>query len=170
MPYHEVVPLLLTASPGELCCRPYHNHRRGCPNYGKRATCPPQAKRWNGQYVLYHYFVAVWSFYPFAEHVKRMRTKHPDWTQRQLECCLYWQGTARKALRSEIKTFLSSLSADDRKRASVHEVPEAHGVNVTATMRRLDVMIEWPPCEYVCHVALVVFPHNNTLRSWRSTP
>jgi hypothetical protein len=28
---------------GKLCRLPYPNHPKGCPNYGKRALCPPKA-------------------------------------------------------------------------------------------------------------------------------
>jgi hypothetical protein len=78
-----------------------------------------------------------------------MRTKHPDWSEAQLRCVLYWQGTARKKLRLEIAAFLIGHSG-----FSVETTPEALGCNVFVTMAAVGVPLPWPITDTVYHVAL----------------
>ena len=131
-----------------LCQRPYEGHPRGCPNFGKRDTCPPEA----GMFAYEFYGDEVYAIcvkFQFGYHVKTMRKKHPDWSERQLRCCLYWQGTARKMLREEIARFIL-----DHPDFTVTACPEAMGVDVTATMQQAGIHLEWPPEVLTHHVAL----------------
>ena len=146
-------PVMLECPPGELCQRPYPNHRPGCPNYGKRTSCPPQAAIWDYPKEGTQTFV-VWNAFDFGAHVRRMYETNPKRTKRQAECCLYWQGTARKQLKKRIKEFTDSLGGDVIW--IVYTIPEAHGVNVTETMRRIGIELEWPPKTVTHQVALVV--------------
>jgi hypothetical protein len=82
-----------------------------------------------------------------------MREKHPDWSERQLRCCLYWQGTARAALRRKIEAFLAGQPG-----LLAITCPEACGVDVTATMSSLGIELEWPPVSVAYRVALVGTP------------
>jgi hypothetical protein len=91
----------------------------------------------------------VWNVFDLAGHVERMRARHPDWSARQLVCCLYWQGTARKALRGHIQEFVR-----EHPDLTIIECPEAQGVNVTATMAKIGVELEWPPVKVAYQVVL----------------
>jgi hypothetical protein len=148
----KVEPVLLDCPPGDLCQRRYSGHGRGCPNYGKRETCPPQAERWTPDSCWGKAWYAIWNAFDFGAHVEKMRGLHPNWSQRQLECCLYWQGTARKKLKDEVIEFLHHVTPP---LPTVEWVPEAHGVNVTETMRRAGIILEWPPKTVAYQVALV---------------
>jgi predicted metal-binding protein len=134
-----------------LCVKPYPNHKKGCPNYNKKATCPPQSQTIWDIFHIGEEIYAIWTIFDFAGHVKKMRTKHPSWSQRQLECCLYWQGTARKRLRKEIELF--QLSRNDKK-WTILQCPEACGVDVTATMKSIGQYLEWPPRTKTYQVAI----------------
>lgn len=138
-----------------LCTRPYPNHPKGCPNFGKRATCPPKCPLLSDVYNLNAGFWIVWVEFDFAAYCKKMRDKHPNWSQRQVECCLYWQGGVNKRLREAV----NKVWADQVLRTGIgfHETycPEAMGVNVTETMRKLGVELEWPPQGVVRKVALI---------------
>jgi len=160
MPWSEVTPVLLDHQPGELCCKRYAGHPRGCPNYGNRATCPPHAAVWTPEYIGRYRWVAIWNVFPFGEHVEKMRAKHPDWTERQLANCLYWQGTARKQLTQAIRQLFDNWPRElgPRRPVECDRIPEAHGVNVTATMASLGVPLEWPPKTVTYQVALVRLP------------
>jgi hypothetical protein len=96
-----------------------------------------------------------------------MRRKHPEWSWRQLSCCLYWQGGARKRLREEVEKLLRRLGAPD-ERVVVVRCPEACGVNVTETMRRAGVDLEWPPVIIAYQVALVGYSPKRTRRVRRT--
>jgi hypothetical protein len=92
---------------------------------------------------------AIWNRFDLAAHVARMRARHPGWTDRQLRCCRYWQPGARRELRGRIREFL-----EGHRGWAVVACPEACGVNVTATMESIGIMLEWPPIRFAYQVAL----------------
>ncbi len=135
-----------------LCARRYPGHPHGCPNHGKRATCPPQAPLFADICDPGYPTALIWNRFEFGAHVERMRRKHPEWSKRQLACCLYWQGGARKALEERIRTFATRYPT-----WTVTRCPEAMGVDVTASMARIGIALEWPPesCTYQVAVAFM---------------
>lgn len=124
----------------KLCYRPYPNHKKGCPNYGKKVGCPPEAPIINGILDVNQPIWAIWNIFDFAGHCKNMQNKHPGWSKRQTECCLYWQPKARKQLRTIIKDFLIG-----HRGLIIVQCPEACGVDLTATMQSIGHQLEWPP-------------------------
>lgn len=154
MPWKEVEPVMLECDPATLCSKRYHGHTRGCPNFGKRASCPPQAVIWTPEFMAAYHWYAIWNVFPFGEHVQRMKAKHPEWSARQLANCLYWQGTARAQLTKIIAEFHEWTAQRGCGPYVVSRIPEAHGVNVTATMLKLGVELDWPPQTHAYQVAL----------------
>ncbi len=137
----------------KLCSRPYPNHRKGCPNFNKRETCPPHAPLitdiLNQRFPVW----AIWNIFDFKAHCQRMRDLHPEWSQRQVECCLYWQGTARKRLRNHIRLFKVHHSE-----LIIVRCPEANGVDLTATMQQIGQNLEWPPKSKTYQIVLAGMP------------
>jgi len=131
----------------DLCGRPYYNHPKGCPNLGKN-SCPPLAPLiediiyLDGVYVIYNIF-------DFRSHCDRMRQRHPEWSLRQIECCLYWQPKARKQLKEEIKKFKKEFPD-----YIIVRTPEACGVDLTATMKSIGIELEWPPVSVTYQIVL----------------
>lgn len=151
---------VLKESVRELCARPYHGHPKGCPNYSKRLTCPPAAPLLAETLELGQPIWAAFNRFDLARHVAKMQRRHPEWSQRQLECCLYWQGTARKALRFGVQRFLEEMAelygcSTALLDLRVLYAPEACGVDVTATMASIGVHLEWPPRKLAYQVALI---------------
>lgn len=139
----------------DLCIRPYPGHPKGCPNYSKKDGCPPSAKLFDSVYDLSQPVFAILNNFDLTAHVTRMMERHPTWSQRQLECCLYWQPKARKQLREHIKYFLSNHSG-----YKVETCPEAMGINITQTLKNSGIVLEWPPKKVSCQVALAGKPNN----------
>jgi len=137
----------------DLCKWPYYNHPKGCPNYGKKKGCPPTSRLITDLLDLNKPVFAIWNCFDFAGHCKQMRQKHPDWSKRQIECCLYWQPKARKQLHFEIKKFFA-----DNKGFAIINNPESVGINVTQTMAEIGIELEWPPETKTYQVALVGKP------------
>lgn len=152
MPYIKANPRMIYCVRG-LCASPYPNHLKGCPNYGKRDSCPPKAAAMKDILDLSKSVFLIYNVFDIGSHIQRMKRKHPNWTQRQLVCCLYWQGTARKQLRQEVSRF-SALHPEFK----VLMIPEAHGLNVTETMKSVGIWLEWPPLEKAYQVALAGIP------------
>lgn len=80
----------------KLCLMPYAGHGKGCPNFNLKKTCPPKSPKLNDVFVMNKGFWIVWNEFNISAHVIKMKNKHPLWSDRQLNCCLYWQTTARK--------------------------------------------------------------------------
>jgi len=136
-----------------LCPRPYPGHPRGCPNYGHRPTCPPGSPLIDAILYLPAPVFVVHIEFDIGAHAAALRERHPEWSERQVYCCLYWQPRARKYLRAE----------EDRARLEmgvgrVVHCPEAHGVYVDALMRHLGVTLEWPPRNTARLVSLAGVP------------
>lgn len=148
-PTKQVIPVV-DLSVRKLCYKPYYNHPRGCPNYGKRDTCPPNAPLIYNVLDLSKPIYCVYNVFDFGNHVKKMREKHPKWSKRQVECCLYWQGKARKSLKNIIELFLET-----HRGMKVIECPEACGINVTSTMKKIGIELEWFPRTLAYQVVLV---------------
>jgi len=145
----EVEPAM-NLSVRDLCWRPYPGHPHGCPNYGRRPTCPPQAPIFWSVLDRRAPVWAIWTTFDLGAHVERMRARHPGWSWRQLVNCLYWQGGARAALRRECERFLQRVPTADW----IVWTPEACGIDVTATMARVGEVLEWPPRTVTYQVAL----------------
>jgi hypothetical protein len=92
---------------------------------------------------------AIINEFPLDSWVQLMRERHPKWSDKQLRCCLYWQPVARRELRQQIMHFLLYGFGD-----AAYARPEAMGVNVTDTLHRIGIELEWPPVKIVRQVAV----------------
>jgi len=127
------------ARDGTWCRLPYPNHRRGCPNFGKKDKCPPRAPRFE-DIVRAPYWLVAQSF-DLKAHAERMKRKHPHWSERQARCVLYWQGTVNKALREWASLLWKELGDD----YMVVKIPEANGVNLFATCAKIGIHLKRNP-------------------------
>lgn len=152
-----IVKPIIDESVRELCYRKYPGHPNGCPNYGLRDTCPPHAPLLGKVLDLNKTIYAIWVDFNLAQQRAKMLSRHPNWSLRQQECCLYWQGGVRKQLKLEAELFcMEQLLRDSSKKVlSVFYVPEAMGVNITQTLIQVCIELEWPPVNIVRKVALV---------------
>ncbi|MCK5017418.1 MAG: hypothetical protein KAS32_10160 [Candidatus Peribacteraceae bacterium] len=134
----------------QLCCNPYPLHKHGCPNYGEKHGCPPTALFLPQLLDLEFPVWVIWNVFDFKGYCRKMKHRHPSWSKRQVRNCLYWQPTERKRLRETIvKEYLTI-----HPKHTIVWCPEACGVNVTETMRRIGHHLEWPPKMKVYQVVL----------------
>lgn len=131
----------------DWCKLPYPNHPRGCPNYGKKDGCPPQTPLFI-DVIEPRLLVAV--KFDLGAWARRMKEKHPNWSDRQARCCLYWQGKVRKILR-EVCGYYSRRFGHD---AIIYK-PEAMGVHVFATCATVGINLERNPQNIVYKVAII---------------
>lgn len=157
MPICSVKPVV-DLSMRDLCRTPYGQdkngrctHPKGCPNYGHRDICPPNAPIFSDVFNMRKPFFAVWVIFSLAAHRRKMRLKHPDWRRCRLDCCLYWQGGVNKRLHTEVnKNLIKKYKA-----RRVTYCPEAMGINVTQTMALAGINLQWPPKTKVIKVAII---------------
>jgi predicted metal-binding protein len=143
-----------------LCAQPYPLHPNGCPNFAKNPRCPPKIGLLDKVFDLTKPCWVIYNVFWLGAHVRKMRFLHPRWSERQLYCCLYWQGKARKELKEEIEKF--HRTKDPTKKCLVTTCPEAMGLNVTETMRKSGIELEWPPLERALQVAFAGAPRMET--------
>jgi len=130
----------------DWCKLPYPNHSKGCPNYGKKSSCPPHAPLFESFVTSPFTLVAVG--FNLAEWAERMKEKHPMWSDRQARCCLYWQGKVRKRLREECDKI--ALDND-----LIVYTPEAMGVHVFKTCELVGLKLERNPQHFVWKIAII---------------
>lgn len=138
-----------------LCAAEYPGHKHGCPNIGKCDRCPPKAPNFADVYDLIRPVYAIVNTFDLGSHAQRMREIHPNLSDRQATCCLYWQGTARKQLKEKIQQVIQTpdfFNYDDTW------CPEGLGVDVTKTLEKVGINLEWPPVNEVRQVAILAVP------------
>lgn len=146
--------LSIQSSVREWCKFPYPGHPSGCPNYGNSDVCPPKVC------IVYnfidlnmeHYFIV--EEFDLVTFALSMKALHPQWSDKQCRCCLYWQNGVRKRLRQKCESFIAT-----KKGYTYTLIPEAMGVNVFRTAHRHKLMIRKNPT-VVYKVALVGMARN----------
>lgn len=130
------------------CKLPYPNHPYGCPNYGKRETCPPKTPLFKE--IVEPPFVLIGVKFNLEEHVERMKKKHPDWTDRQARCVLYWQGRVNK----QLKEICERTASDIPNAVTVYN-PEGMGVHMFETCKEIGLVLERNPQKIVWKIAIM---------------
>ena len=158
MPIDYIKPVI-DESVRNLCFKPYHNHPKGCPNFGKRDTCPPKAVLLTDYLDINKPIMVVWVEYNLGLHRARAKAKHSHWTKQQCENSRHWQNSVRARLRRDVKDILvrNPLFEGSTKLVAT-DCPEAMGVNVTETMKNIGVILEWPPENIVRIIAFIGTP------------
>lgn len=99
-----------------------------------------------------HYFIV--ETFDLDAFSNSMKVLHPQWSDKQCKCCLYWQNGVRKRLRQKCDSFIAT-----KKGYTYTLIPEAMGVNVFRTAHRHKLMIRKNPA-VVYKVALVGMARN----------
>ncbi len=128
------------------CGRPYVGHPKGCPNFGRKPQCPPIVGLFEKMYQKKVRVVAVGM--DFEEYLKQRKNKFPKLSDRGLRNPLYWQGH----LRAELKKLVRE-NVEEGEEALLW--PEAMGVDVTRTCKKVGIILEWPPKNWVYKVAVL---------------
>ena len=135
----------------DWCRLKYPGHPNGCPNYDKAKKCPPQCKYITEVFDLSKPLYFVHSEFDLAGHVLKMKKKHPNWSDRQARCVLYWQNTSRKQLMARAMEARRHLGCK-----TFTLMPEALGVNVYVTAKLAGLKLEPIRKLKTCrHVALL---------------
>lgn len=143
----------------EWCQLPYPRHPKGCPNYNKSDKCPPKAKPLGEIFDLNKDCYLIIYKFNLKKHIDYMRDRNPKLTNNQAKCVLYFQNRVRKEMKWAFRILLQS----DRE-LIYNDIPEAHGVNVIKTLRRMNVNIEIKPKKYIHKVAIVGYPNKDNLK------
>ncbi len=130
------------------CKLSYPGHPKGCPMFGKRPECPPQAPIFYKHFNKDKPFTAIIVEFNLKNHAMNMKLRHPEWTDKQCRNPLYWQNGVRTVLKFQCKITIKS---DE----DYTLIPEAMGINVIETMKQIGIDIEFPVKDIVRKVAII---------------
>jgi hypothetical protein len=139
----------ICCSPFGKCMAKYPGRKNGCPNYGKKANCPPNLPPLDEIFDMEQPIYAIYTVFDLKSHADRMKVKHPNWTEKQCRCSLYWQGTAKKQMKEKSSDFMKQHK---ELGYVLIEAPETFGVDVTNTMKEVGVILEWPAINNVYRI------------------
>lgn len=131
------------------CLLPYPDHPKGCPNYGKRNTCPPDAPLVEDFIDTEQSMYLIVVEFDLGAHIRKMLQTHHGWSERQAKCVLYWQAGVNKRLENECKLFMWS-----HPNMVTTRCPEAMGVNVITTAQIAGIPVKVKPEGIVYKIAL----------------
>jgi predicted metal-binding protein len=131
---------------------PYPQHKKGCPNYGKGKLCPPNSPAFTIENLKqYKTLVLMYADFNFRAYKEKMRASHPDWSEKQLGCCLYWQKPVKILLKNHLETlkdkpdFILGCGSGFVECYSMESV----GLNVIDMLYKLDIDFEVKPVNKV---------------------
>ena len=154
--YTFIVDLAVDLRVRGLCSKPYPGHRKGCPKFNSGLNnCPPNAPNVFDVYDLRSDFFVVMNEFNIEQHMQKLSISHPKWSERQLRCCLYWQAAARKQLYQKVHHVLAQRGFEGFTSTMC---PEAMGIDVNETMKRIGIILEWPPIKLARQIALLGRP------------
>ena len=133
----EVVRLVTSSQVEKWCQLPYPGHKNGCPNYGKKIGCPPKTVTIDRFVDIERPMYLVMAYFDLGAHARRMKEKHPNWSDLQCRNVLYWQNTVRAELRRNVRDAMKHLDCDEATYC-----PEGMGVNVFVTARIAGLRLE----------------------------
>ena len=122
----------------EWCALPYPGHPKGCPNYGQRpGVCPPNAPYVTDVFDLNKPLFFIIVEFDLVAHMSNMHIKHPNWSDKQLRNCLYWQEKPRKQLRKLTNKAMFMLPINHTEYKL-----QALGINVYTTCRKAGIPLQ----------------------------
>ncbi len=183
MPYLEIklVDIFFDPKVQTYCVNPNFK----CPIYGHSWACPPEAPYLEEEVSKYQKFFLVYVEFNLSQYIQTVKEKHPKRSEINIRNTFFMNNLLRDKLEQEIKNFFEedqilnkktlvlwdafcrvcSNNTDkgctydsgdpcrypDKKRYSM----EAVGIDVTKTVKNLNIELEWPPKEFVYRFGLV---------------
>ncbi len=150
------------------CTLPYDNHSKGCPNYGKKNTCPPDAPYLEHEVKSYEHIYLLYLRFDF-EMYRVIRgnewiNKGFPYTEKQLRCLLYYQPSIKRIIKNHIINKLFTLGSiyvlgcGSGLRLPFQKIVysmEAVGINVFKTLKNNNIYHEIKPVNTTLFVNLI---------------
>ena len=134
----------------EWCKIPYEGHPNGCPNWNRNPHCPPNVPIITDVFDLTKPLWFSIVEFNLLQHRTNMAIKHPNWSEKQCNCCLYWQNGVRKQLKMQCRNALR-----DNLGSIYTLIPEAMGINVFKTARNIGIILKRNPRDIIIKIALI---------------
>ena len=131
----------------DLCRQPYPGHPKGCPHYGKKKECPPQAPLLEDfiDILQPHYFIVL--------KCSRNRRCNSQENTSEDQFRSYWNDTLEEILHEYIHEFQK-----DHPGTVFTFHPSAVGVDVLETARNVGIPLEENPEKVFYKIVFIGYP------------
>lgn len=145
---HRIDELVINKDAREWCKLPYPGHENGCPEYGEKEWCPDNVPEIEEFIDLKREKWLVVARFDIDRFEGRTEERHRD--KSRYKRCDLW----KESVESKIEKFIERFVSGETDLVSTL-APEAMGVQVFATARKLGIPIKKEPEDYVYRIALV---------------
>ncbi|MFX1455059.1 MAG: DUF2284 domain-containing protein [Promethearchaeota archaeon] len=158
-----------------------------CPSYGHSWACPPEAPYMEQKVAEFKDFYLVFYQIDLSKYIKNEQLKYPNKSEQSIRTMLFSSGIVRDKLENEITNFLETYSKsfdenlilwDGYCRVCSNKIDkgctfdagepcrypekrkysmEAVGIDVTKTVSKLNLGIQWPPKDFLFRFGLICF-------------
>ena len=155
-----------------------------CPNYGHSWACPPEAPYLDKILREYVKFFLIYEKFDIKEYIREKRKKFPKRDEKKLRNAFYRDNFMRNSIEENVNAFINKYDekyneilvlwdghcrvceknkekctydsgSECRYPNEIRYSMEAVGINVTETVKNLNLDIEWPPKHYAYRFSLV---------------
>ncbi|MFX1571401.1 MAG: DUF2284 domain-containing protein [Promethearchaeota archaeon] len=156
-----------------------------CPNYKHSWACPPEAPYLEKEVSTFSKFFLIYYKSDLNKYIQKIKLKHPNQSESIIKNKLLMSNFLRDKLEKEMFKFLSKFQgkydqklvlwdgycrvcynqgdkecnydsgASCRYPNEIRYSMEAVGIDVTKTVKNVDLNIEWPPINYVYRFGLI---------------
>jgi len=152
--------IVFTIKTRRWCQCPYEGHPKGCPNFNKNELCPPKYPYRIDILDKYNYFMLVYADFNFKQYKKLMKNKYQEWSEKEIACVLYWQGSLKKILKTELKKYVYDEMFGAGSGFNGCASMEAAGIDVFQTLRNNKIEFEVRPKTKDLMVCLLMSKNN----------
>ncbi len=151
-------------SPRSMCIRPYKGHPKGCPNFGKLPTCPPNIP------CNYHEMFDISEVYAIATvfnkeaYFAQRRANRPDLPEGQITNLRNWQPITLKDNDNAVAEFFRNHQ--ELREFVATRLLECMSVNVVKTMEEQGINLEFPTKEIAYRISFAAKVYEDALRRY----
>jgi len=160
----EIKPQTLIFTKKIFCGLSYPGYKHGCPNYGVKATCPPNSPYLESIKKEFKYFYLVYAKFDLVKYSNHIRQIHPEFTDKQCKNPRFYQNSVKSLLLDRINEMklidsrFEVLGCGSGFKGSVYSM-EAVGIHVFDTCKNNDIILEKDPFTHVTFVCLIYSNH-----------
>ncbi len=160
-----------------------NNPRFRCPNYGHNWACPPEAPYLDNILTNYTRFYLIYEKFDLKGYIKEKKSKFPTHNEEKIINSFYRENFMRDWIEEDIRRFIKKFEGkfkeifilwdghcrvcekeqkmcthdeglECRYPNDIHYSMEAVGIDVTETVKNLNLDIEWPPKNHAYRFSL----------------
>ena len=163
-----------------------NNPKFRCPNYGHFWACPPIAPYLEKKVSQFKKYYLIYYKYDLSEYVNDIKSKNPNLSEKRIRNDFYRKEFMRDHVEDEIELFIKNYIehyneifilwdgycriCSKQKKTCTYDskIPcrypeqiqysmEAVGIDVTKTVSKLNLDIEWPPINHAYRFGLICY-------------